>query len=340
MVCLRSGDLRDEIVGKVRGVLGHAMRLADDCRKYYPVLGVRRVRYSVSMCHSGDTARLPDIWAEMVDPVRTSAIVLAASDVNDAIIHIGPKLAVALVLLTAIAAVVNHLSGSGMAAGAVRAVLRAIAQLGALALVVTVVIDVLWASILFVLVMAAVAACTSAGRVTGKPGVIRRETVNTALLCLIPVGLPTLVIVALLVATGVLPMTGLAIIPTAGIMFGAAMNTTSLAGKHCLDSLAERYGEVEAAMSLGFLIREARLEICRHAASTALIPALDQTRSVGLVTIPGSFVGMVLGGASPAAAAAMQLFVLVALLAVSAIASALTAEFIARGLLERPERAR
>ena len=188
----------------------------------------------------------------MVDPVRTSAIVLAASDVNDAIIHIGPKLAVALVLLTAIAAVVNHLSGSGMAAGAVRAVLRAIAQLGALALVVTVVIDVLWASILFVLVMAAVAACTSAGRVTGKPGVIRRETVNTALLCLIPVGLPTLVIVALLVATGVLPMTGLAIIPTAGIMFGAAMNTTSLAGKHCLDSLAERYGEVEAAMSLGF----------------------------------------------------------------------------------------
>ena len=75
-------------------------------------------------------------------------------------------------------------------------------------------------------------------------------------------------------------------------------------------------------MSLGFLIREARLEICRHAASTALIPALDQTRSVGLVTIPGSFTSAcVLGGASPAhAAAAMQLFVLVALLAVSAIA--------------------
>ncbi|MFZ2241029.1 MAG: ABC transporter permease [Gordonia amarae] len=257
------------------------------------------------------------------------------SEVNDAIIHIGPRLAVALVLLTALAAVVNHLSGSGMATATVRAVLRAILQLGVLALVVTVVIDVLWASILFVLVMAAVAACTSAGRVTGEPGVLRPETMHAAVLCMIPVGAPTLVIVALLVATGVLPMTGLAIIPTAGIMFGAAMNTTSLAGKHCLDSLAERHGEVEAAMSLGFLIREARLEICRPAAATALIPALDQTRSVGLVTIPGSFVGMVLGGASPTAAAAMQLFVLIALLAVSAIASALTAEFVARGLLAR-----
>jgi putative ABC transport system permease protein len=248
------------------------------------------------------------------------------SEVNDAIIHIGPRLAVALVLLTALAAFVNHLSGSRLAAATVRAVARAIVQLGVLALVVTIVIDVLWASILFVLVMAAIASSTSAGRVTEAhaatgsatgPGAaagnatrtataVRREAMRTTILCAIPVGLPTLVIVALLVATGVLPMTGLAIIPTAGIMFGAAMNTTSLAGKHCLDSLAERFGEVEAAMSLGFLVREARLEICRPAAATALIPALDQTRSVGLVTIPGSFVGMVLGGASPAAAAAMR----------------------------------
>ena len=277
------------------------------------------------------------------------------SEVNDAIIHIGPRLAVALVLLTALAAFVNPLRGSRLAAATVRAVARAIVQLGVLALVVTIVIDVLWASILFVLVMAAIASSTSAGRVTEAhaatgsatgPGAaagnatrtataVRREAMRTTILCAIPVGLPTLVIVALLVATGVLPMTGLAIIPTAGIMFGAAMNTSSLAGKHCLDSLAERFGEVEAAMSLGFLVREARLEICRPAAATALIPALDQTRSVGLVTIPGSFVGMVLGGASPAAAAAMQLFVLIALLAVSAIAAALTAEFVARGLLAR-----
>ncbi|MFI6743032.1 ABC transporter permease [Nonomuraea sp. NPDC050451] len=33
------------------------------------------------------------------------------------------------------------------------------------------------------------------------------------------------------------------------------------------------------------------------------MPALDQTRTVGLVTLPNAFVGMLLGGASPAVAA-------------------------------------
>lgn len=72
------------------------------------------------------------------------------------------------------------------------------------------------------------------------------------------------------------------------------------------------------------------MEICGPAASSALIPGLDQTKSVGLVTIPGAFVGMVLGGASVWAAAAMQLFVLVALLTVSSIAMLVTVELVAR----------
>ncbi|WP_285581019.1 ABC transporter permease, partial [Actinoallomurus iriomotensis] len=71
--------------------------------------------------------------------------------------------------------------------------------------------------------------------------------------------------------------------------------------------------------------------ICRHHAATALIPALDQTRTVGLVTLPGAFVGMLLGGASPIAAGAVQLFVLIALLAVEAVAIVLTIELAARG---------
>uniref|UniRef100_UPI001650EF9B ABC transporter permease n=1 Tax=Aldersonia kunmingensis TaxID=408066 RepID=UPI001650EF9B len=136
--------------------------------------------------------------------------------------------------------------------------------------------------------------------------------------------------VTVLVLIGVLPATGLAIIPTAGIMFGGAMNTTSLAGRRANDELRTRRGEVEAALALGYLPRDARMEISRTAAATALVPGLDQTRSVGLVTIPGAFVGMILGGASTTAAAAMQLFVLISLLAVSSIAVVVTTEMVAR----------
>ncbi|NUK04499.1 ABC transporter permease, partial [Streptomyces lunaelactis] len=73
----------------------------------------------------------------------------------------------------------------------------------------------------------------------------------------------------------------------------------------------------------------------RGPAADALLPGLDQTRTVGLVTLPGAFVGMLLGGASPALAGAVQLFVLVALMAVQAVAVSLVLELVARGRLYR-----
>ena len=42
----------------------------------------------------------------------------------------------------------------------------------------------------------------------------------------------------------------------------------------------------------------------------SLIPTLDQSKSTGLVTLPGAFVGALFGGASPADAAKFQLVVL------------------------------
>ena len=51
------------------------------------------------------------------------------------------------------------------------------------------------------------------------------------------------------------------------------------------------------------------------------MPALDQTRTTGLVTLPGAFVGALFGGASPLAAARFQLVVLVGLLAAESVAT-------------------
>lgn len=240
-------------------------------------------------------------------------------------VNIGPALAVAIVVLAVIAVAVNRFSRSGLSTDAAIAVARAVVQLAALAAVIAVVIHNVWASGAFALLMSATAAWTSASRVArGRP-----QWRLIALLWL-PVAAPTLSTVAILVAAGVLPAAGLAIIPTAGIMLGGAMNTTTLAGRRSLEELEARRGEVEAALSLGFLPRDARAEICQKAGAMALLPGIDQTRSVGLVVIPGAFVGMVLGGAPVLDAAIMQLFVMVALLAVSAIAMAVTAEMAAR----------
>jgi putative ABC transport system permease protein len=51
------------------------------------------------------------------------------------------------------------------------------------------------------------------------------------------------------------------------------------------------------------------------------------------VTLPGAFVGMVLGGASPTAAAALQLVVLIGLLAAGSIAILAMTELLSRASL-------
>ncbi|MGW4695828.1 ABC transporter permease [Kitasatospora cineracea] len=149
----------------------------------------------------------------------------------------------------------------------------------------------------------------------------------------VPIAAGVLPVLLLLAATGLLPAKGITVIPVAGILIGGALTATSLAGRRALDELRLRHGEVEAALALGFEERDARLEICRTAAATSLVPALDQTRTVGLVTLPGAFVGMLLGGATPVQAGAVQLFVLVALLAVEAVAVTAVLELVGRGLV-------
>jgi putative ABC transport system permease protein len=146
----------------------------------------------------------------------------------------------------------------------------------------------------------------------------------------IPVSGSALPVAAVLLLSGLVPVTPIAVVPVVGILVGGSMTATSLAGRRSLDALRNRHGEFEAALSLGFYDRDARLLVARDDAGLALIPGLDQTRTVGLVTLPGAFVGMLLGGATPIQAAAVQLLVLTALLLVQAVAAAASLELVAR----------
>lgn len=206
--------------------------------------------------------------------------------------------------------------------------LRAAAQLAAVSVAIGWVVHHGAALLGFLLLMFGVAARTAGRRITPD-----RSWVWAAL----PITAPVAPVVGALIASGLLPVQGIALIPVAGILIGGALTATVLSGRRALDELTARKGEVEACLALGLLPHEALLEIARPAASDALLPGLDQTRTVGLVTLPGAFVGMLLGGASPVMAGAVQLFVLVALLAVQAIAVATTVELIAWGRLRRPD---
>ncbi|MGW1061612.1 ABC transporter permease [Micromonospora rubida] len=242
---------------------------------------------------------------------------------------VGPELFVALVVLTAVAAVVVAVGKLGHGQQIVVAAVRAAVQLAAVSLLIAAIVASLWATAAFVVLMCAVAAGTSGRRITGGA---------RGWWAAVPIVAGSLSVVGGLLLAGLVPVRGIAVIPVAGILIGGAMTATSLAGRRALDELTGRRGEVEAALALGLPSRAAVLLVCRPAAGQALIPALDQTRTVGLVTLPGAFVGVLLGGAGPVAAGITQLFVLVGLLAVEAVAVVLTVELVARGRL-RPNSA-
>ena len=242
------------------------------------------------------------------------------------LVVVGPALAGALVLLVAAGCALSALGGLGRTRDIAVASLRAVLQLAAISAVLVALLRSVPASLAFVLAMYAVATATAARRLVRS---------RCGWWCALPIGAGPVPVVALLLGLGVVPLEGAALVPVAGILLGGALTATVLAGRRGLDELAARRGEVEAALALGLLPRDAALMVSRPAASEALLPALDQTRTVGLVALPGAFVGTLLGGAGPVEAGAVQVLILVALLAVQSAAVLLTVELLARAVLRR-----
>ena len=232
------------------------------------------------------------------------------------------RLALVVVACAGLAAAINRWGQLGHGRDDIRAALRACLQLGVVGLLILAVLRSWWLTLGFITLMLSVASVTAGRRLTPK---------GQWWYAVAPVVLGAVPVAGGLMLSGLIPRQTIAVVPIVGILIGGAMTATTLAGKRALDALRTRHGEYEAALSIGLLPRDSALLIGREDASLALVPGLDQTRTVGLVTLPGAFVGMLLGGASPLQAAAVQLVVLVALLLVQAIAVLLTVELVARG---------
>jgi len=65
----------------------------------------------------------------------------------------------------------------------------------------------------------------------------------------------------------------------------------------------------------------------RRALITGMIPIVDNTKTVGLISLPGAMTGMILAGASPLEAVQLQIIVMYMLIGAAAF-SGLTATFL------------
>ena len=233
--------------------------------------------------------------------------------------------AVALVLLASIASVGLGVFRIPQPRAAVFALVRAALQLGVLSVILTgVVRDPLWVGIgLGVMYLAAVA--TAARRVGGSLSALA-----------LSMALGPLAVMTIVFATGAIEFSPRYVLAIGGIVIGNTMTIAILTQRIFRSSVHDHWDEVEGWLALGATPRESTLELGRRAIHTALMPSVDQTRTTGIVVLPGAFVGAIFAGASPLEAGRFQLVVLACILA-AGVLSAVTLTRLTGAVAVRPE---
>ena len=239
-------------------------------------------------------------------------------------------LAIGLLVLVGIALAVLTAAGVAQRRAVLVASVRAAVQLGVVALALRGVFAAPGLVVVVLAVMFGVASWTAARRLRALPGAARAVVVAC--------GAGAVVTIGLICGLPVLDRSVRTLIAVTGIVVGGSMTAATLTGRRLLDGLRRRREEVEGWLALGATPRQAVLPIARAAVSEALVPAIDQTRTVGLVTLPGAFVGALLGGASAVDAARFQVVVLVGLLCAESITAVVLARLLgAPRVLPEPE---
>jgi putative ABC transport system permease protein len=239
------------------------------------------------------------------------------------------RLAVVLVLLVALAMTASYVGRLGVERNHLTAAVRAVVQLALVSLVITVALRSVWLSLAFVAVMFLVAAVTSQGRL-GVP----RTSLPWVMLAVAAGAVPVLVLV---LASGVVPFNGPGVLPIAGIVIGNTMTAATLTGRRAFDEINGQFGSYEAGLAIGLESRAAAYEVVQPTAKEALTPGLDQTRTVGLVTLPGAYIGVLLGGGTALEAGAAQVLVLLGLMAGQALTAAVLLRLVAGARLVRAD---
>ena len=219
--------------------------------------------------------------------------------------------AAALLLLAAIATtllLVNHIPTPW---SALIAIVRAIVQLAVLSLILTGIIDSPLLVGLGLAVMYVAAVFTSARRTDSD----RRQLAALAL----SMATGIIAVLGIVFATGAIEFSPRYVLAVGGIVIGNTMTIASLTARAFRTSVGDHWDEVEGWFALGARPIDATRRLARASVLTALIPSIDQTKTTGLVVLPGAFVGAIFAGASPLEAGRFQVVVLASVIAAGVI---------------------
>jgi putative ABC transport system permease protein len=141
-----------------------------------------------------------------------------------------------------------------------------------------------------------------------------------------------------LVLGGVISTEPQVLIPIGGMVVSGSMQASSLTLTSLRRSAVENRSAIESALSLGLPAPQAFASEMRTAVRTALVPTVDSTRVVGLISLPGTMTGLIIAGVDPLQAIRFQIIVMYMLLAAWAVSALVTARAAQGSLFDDAQR--
>lgn len=174
-----------------------------------------------------------------------------------------------------------------------------------------------------------------AGQVAGRRG---RGLPRATWTATVSVAVGTAITLGALVALGVVSTQSRVLIPIGGMVVAGAMGATGMVLRRLLEEAELARPAIEARLSLGIPARQAFLPHQRSAIRTALIPAIDSTKVVGLISLPGAMTGLIMAGVDPLTAIRYQIVVMYTMLAATALAALIATLLTERSLFDDAHR--
>lgn len=212
--------------------------------------------------------------------------------------------AVGLVLVVVVLAI-SLWRRLGLERSIVWATARATVQLLAVGVLLTFIFESAFADLwswLWVVAMVGVAGWVVTRRAGRVPGLWWLGVVAIAL---------TVAVVLLVIFGGrMLDVEPVTVVVIAGITIGNTMPAVVQAVDRTRAQLHEQAGQIEAMLALGFDAPTSVRRVVQEVSKLALVPQIERTKVVGLISLPGAMTGLLLAGADPVDAVLLQLVVM------------------------------
>lgn len=142
---------------------------------------------------------------------------------------------------------------------------------------------------------------------------------NSLLISFVSITSGTFVTLLILVLSKAIKYIPNEVIPVSGMVIGNSMVAIGLCFKQLSLNFKNKKDEIETKLSLGADILPSSISIIRDSIKTGMIPTIDSTKTLGIVSLPGMMTGLIIAGVSPVEAIKFQIMVTFMLLSTTSI---------------------